>query len=93
MRLHRGSINVSTYAYNKRWRMHHPSKRYKGKSRYYARHRDNPQNSRNARQEWTISDLDRITAEDRPPDSILAKQLGRSVAAVHIMRCKLKKKV
>ncbi len=82
---------MSSYAANKRWRHRHPKKRYMGKARYYGKYRDDPECMRNAGQEWTLSAIERIIAPDRPLDSILAKELGRSLQAIQQMRNKLKK--
>jgi len=43
---------------------------------------------KNQGQEWTIRELQRITAIDRPTDGVLAKELGRSVSAIRSMRTK-----
>ena len=80
-----------SYANNKTWRIRHPEKRQKDKRAYYAKHRENIQNQENSRQEWTLLEINRITAPDRPADSILAKQIGRSVQAVQEKRAQLRK--
>lgn len=80
---------MSSYVHNKTWRIRHPKKRYESKKRYYRRHRNNPQNRKNSGQEWTPSELKRITARVRPPDSVLARKIGRSVEAVQVKRSKL----
>lgn len=41
-------------------------------------------------QEWTTRDLKRISASDRAGDDVLAKQLGRTPAAIAAMRSKSK---
>lgn len=77
------------YQWNKAWRYRHPAKRQAGKGRYYQKHRDTLENSRNARRWWTAPEIALITAPNRPPDSVLAKQLGRSVQAIQIKRGKV----
>jgi ParB family chromosome partitioning protein len=42
----------------------------------------------NEGQEWTVTDMRRITSTDRPSDSILATELGRTVPAIRAMRTK-----
>lgn len=79
-----------SYAHNKIWRIHHSKKRNEGKKRYYAKHREDPQNRANSGQEWTLLEIERVTASDRPADSILAKQIGRSVEAIQIKRSQLR---
>ncbi len=77
------------YKYNKTWRQRHPVKRYQSKARYYEKHREDPENRRNTGQRWRQFELELITAPNRPPDSVLAKQFGRSVQAVQGQRHKL----
>ena len=79
---------MSTYAVTKRWRFRHPKERHTDKKRYYNRHNKNRINSR---AEWTLSEMALIVAPDRPLDRILSQKLGRSVEAVQIKRCRLKK--
>jgi len=43
-------------------------------------------------QPWTASDRDLITDPERPKDAELAKQLGRSVAAIQAERRRLRNK-
>jgi len=73
---------MSSYAYNKRWRLSHPEKRYAGKLRYYQKTMDAP----NRCAPWEPFDVDTITAAGRPPDSVLASQIGRSVEAIQHKR-------
>lgn len=80
-----------SYIHNKAWRLHNPNKRYEGKQRYYEKHREHPENRRNAGQEWTLSEMALITAPERPVDSVLAKKLGRSVEAIQLKRSSMKK--
>ena len=81
---------MSSYLATKRWRLRNPEKRYRQKKSYYARHRDTFEEGRNARTEWTLTEMNRITAPDRPVDTILARELGRSVQAIQVARNKLK---
>lgn len=68
------------------WRKRHPEKRNIERKRYYEKHRVNSVNRRNAGQEWTLFEKKRITAVDRPPDPVLARELGRSVQAIQTQR-------
>lgn len=56
--------------------------------RYALRHNllDRP------RQAWGQEDDRRIMAEDRPDDLTLANEMDRSVAAIQVRRCLLKKR-
>lgn len=78
------------YKHNKNWRLRNPEKRYEGKARYYRKHKESPENSRNSRQEWILSEIKQITDPERPSDTILARKLGRSVSAVQAQRCQLR---
>jgi ParB/RepB/Spo0J family partition protein len=40
-------------------------------------------------QEWTTRDIARITANDRPSDKVLARELGRTTGAIAVMRSKM----
>lgn len=42
----------------------------------------------NHRQEWTVAEIKRITSPNRPSDERLSQELGRTVAAIRIMRSK-----
>lgn len=48
---------------------------------------------RNHRQEWTMRDIRRIHARNRPSDEELASELNRSVVAIRAMRSKTSEKV
>lgn len=74
------------YEYNKTWRSKHPEKRYEGKKRYYKK----TQNAKNRRNIWKKWEIERILEKDTC-DHNLSKELGRSVEAIQIKRCKLKK--
>ena len=82
-----------SYAANKLWRIRHPQARNKGKRRYYAKHREDPLNKKNAGQEWTIKEMDLITDANKPVDRVLAHVIGRSVQAIQVMRARLKKTI
>ena len=73
------------YTYNKRWRLAHPEARYAEKARYYRKTTDAP----NRRGLWTSADMDAITADNRPTDSILSSQIGRSVRSIQCKRHKM----
>ena len=74
------------YEINKRWRHNNPKKRHDGKGRYYRK----TSYSRNYHNEWTVEEMDLVLAHEMP-DSELSEKLGRSVASIQNMRCKLKK--
>lgn len=74
------------YVYMKRWRQRYPEKRKASTRRYYAKHREAPENQLNRRKWWTADEVALITAPNRPSDPILAKQLGRSVQAIQVKR-------
>ncbi|MBI4098747.1 MAG: ParB/RepB/Spo0J family partition protein [Candidatus Magasanikbacteria bacterium] len=46
----------------------------------------------NNRTEWTTKDIQRINAPGRPSDQVLAVELGRSVAAIRVMRSNTQEK-
>jgi ParB/RepB/Spo0J family partition protein len=48
-------------------------------------------NARNHGDEWSLKDVQRITAVGRPSDEVLAKGLGRTVSAIRAMRSQAKK--
>ena len=76
----------------RKWRKRNPEKRNKHRRHYYHSVLSDPRNTRQAWQEWTLTDMDFITAFDRPSDRQLSAQIGRSIQAIQVMRCKLKKK-
>lgn len=78
------------YRYNKVWRQRHPKKRQADKMRYYRKHRYYPQRREQRKVWWSPSEIELITAPNRPPDRILAKQLSRSVQAIQVKRSKLR---
>ena len=82
-----------SYAANKLWRIRHRQAHNKAKRRYYAKHREDPLNKKNAGQEWTIKEIDLITEASRPVDRVLARVIGRSVQAIQVMRARLKKTI
>lgn len=57
--------------------------------RYYARTSGSAHNSR---EQWTEKEIKMILARE-VSDTELAKVLGRSVRAIQVQRCKLKKQV
>lgn len=75
-----------SYTHNKTWRLHNPQKRNAGKKEYYKKHREARENLMNSRQRWTLFDIERITAPVCPSDSVLAKEIGRSVQAIQAKR-------
>jgi hypothetical protein len=77
-----------SYADNKRWRKRNPKKRYLQEIRYYQRSNQNPPSSRDR---WTGSDMTIIIASNRPCDRVLARKLGRSMQAIQVKRCRVRK--
>jgi len=55
------------------------------RSRYYAKHRVN---SKNSNQAWTSAE-ERMVLDHKIPDVELSKNIGRSVEAIQIKRCRL----
>lgn len=58
------------------------------KRRYYGR----TTNSENSRQAWTLQDLQRVMEHD-VSDMQLSAEIGRSVAAIQVMRHRQKRKL
>lgn len=77
-----------TYVYNKRWRVKNREAFNEGKKLNYARGKINVAH---ARDEWTLAQLEKIIQPGRSSDRTLAKELGRSVQAIQVMRSRLKK--
>ena len=73
--------------YKKTWRQRNPEKYNKSKSLNYAR---GATNTKNARTEWTGSEDKRILDPLRPKDRDLAEEMGRTVQAIQIRRCRIK---
>jgi hypothetical protein len=67
----------------------------KGRDMFYAQKRKNyaqtRAGARNRKTVWTCEEDAVITAAARPTDRVLAGQLGRSVQAIQVRRCKLQK--
>ena len=80
---------MNRYDWNKKWRKTHPAGRNASKARYYKKHRETPENRRNSNQKWSEHEVALLLSPSRPPDSILAKVLGRSVQALQGKRSKL----
>ncbi|MEK7097244.1 MAG: hypothetical protein AAB906_00140 [Patescibacteria group bacterium] len=68
-----------------------PKKRQEDKQRYYKKHREHPDNRKNSNKRWTELEILLITSEKNLPDSILGKQIGRSVQAIHVKRAELRR--
>jgi len=81
-----GGRKLTHYEQNKRWRKKNPAKRLAGKTRYYAQTQGAP----NTGKHWTMTEVERITATDRPTDRELYTELGRSVKAIQIKRVRSK---
>jgi hypothetical protein len=72
-----------SYKHNKKWRLKNPKKRNKERKRYYRK----TQNSLNSGKRWTDEDVDQIIMPKKL-DTKLAVELGRSVEAIQVRRCK-----
>jgi hypothetical protein len=70
-----------------RWREQNPEAyrrmRARQKRRYYRQFR---KNNRRRGKHWTLVEIERITAKNRPSDRELSKALGRSVQAIQRQR-------
>jgi hypothetical protein len=75
----------------RQWRTRNRDKQKTYNQLYYAKNQDDPESTRNASQRWTDHEDALITAAVRPPDSILAKQIGRTIRAIHVRRARIKK--
>ena len=73
-----------TYEDNKTWRLKNPDKRNAGRRRYYRQF----QNAQNSGKRWSDEDKDEVMMAVSL-DRELHHMLGRSVAAIQHMRCKL----
>ncbi len=78
------------YLYNKKWRNKNRSKWNESKAINYKK---GAANQKNSKTEWTVSENERITGSDRPTDRVLATELERTVRAIQIQRCRLKKPI
>ena len=78
---------AGSYAANKRWRLTHPAKRQAGKKRNYDL---SATNNANNYQHYTTRE-DTLILTSRLTDRELHRVIGRSVQAIQIRRCKLKK--
>lgn len=77
------------YPYNKKWRKSNPSVWRRQKQRYYDQHGQGRHNG----QDWSDKEKQLVMSPNSPGDVILAKRLGRSVRAIQIKRCRLKKEI
>jgi len=72
-----------TTAAKKRWRKKHPEAKAAERLRYYRKFQ---QNNKRKWKPWTEKEDEKITARNKPPDSKLSRQLGRSVQAIQQRR-------
>lgn len=72
---------------NRRWRQANPKKWSAYQRRYYER----GNHTHNGGDSWTTHEMDRIVDPDKPSDRELSKELGRSMRAIQIMRCRIRK--
>jgi len=91
----------SNYKCIKHWRKQYPHKRNAERARYYEKHRHNAKNNGKPYDDFDDQMiLDRVILSDSGEivqsnicDVLLAKRLGRSVEAIQVHRCGLKKAV
>jgi hypothetical protein len=74
---------MTTYERTKRWREKHPEVKAAERLRYY---RQFQKNKRRKGKRWTEEEDQKITARNKRADSILSRQLGRSVQAIQQRR-------
>ena len=79
-------VSVSSVR-NRRWRKANPAKWNATKKRNY----DRGSHTHNGGDSWTVREMDRIVDSDKPTDRELSKELGRSVMAIQVMRCRIRK--
>jgi glucose-6-phosphate-specific signal transduction histidine kinase len=77
----------TSYQYNIVHRKNHPEVRRKERAAYY---RPTKEMTKNRHSPWTREEEKLITAEDRPIDRVLAKQIGRTIAAIQTRRTLIK---
>ena len=78
---------AGSYAANKKWKLKHPAKCLEGKKRNYA---TTAGNNANYYQEYTTRE-DTLILDSPLTDRQLHHIIGRSVQAIQVRRCKLKK--
>jgi len=78
---------AGSYAANKKWKLKHPEKNLESKKRNYA---TTARNNINHYQEYTIRE-DTLILDSPLTDRELHHVIGRSVQAIQVRRCKLKK--
>lgn len=81
-------MTTSYKLYGKNWRKKNPDKWNACKKRNYKKGSKNKQHHR---EEWTMREDARITDPNRPKDRVLAEELGRTVLAIQLRRCRLNK--
>lgn len=77
---------MATYERKKQWREKHPEVKAAERLRYY---RQFQKNNKRKGLRWTEQEDKKITARNAPADSILSRQLGRSVQAIQQRRSSL----
>lgn len=77
---------MTSYPRTKKWRKKHPEYKAAERLRYY---RQFQKNKRRKWKRWTEDEDQKITARNKPPDSKLSVQLGRSVQAIQQRRSAL----
>lgn len=75
-----------SYEVNKRWRLTHR----KGRNQQRRKNYQKTAKARNSRLAWKTKDVNIIMASDKPCDTVLAQELGRSVQAIQGKRAKIK---
>lgn len=74
------------------WKKRNKGKVLGQKMRRRQRNTDEFGANENLGQDWTTSELARITAHDRPSDKQLAHELGRSPTAIQVMRWRVRRR-
>jgi hypothetical protein len=70
-----------------RWRQENPKAYRRMRARQKRRYYDQFQkNNRRRFKRWTVVEIERITAKNRPTDRELSKALGRTVQAIQSQR-------
>jgi len=75
------------YGRSRRWQDEHPEVKTKERLRYYCQFQTN---NRRKGKKWTQAEDRKITAKNKPTDSKLSVQLGRSVQAIQQRRSELR---
>lgn len=72
----------------KKWRQNHTEARNELRSRYY---KSGALYNHNHRVTWTSAEDMQITDPNRPCDRVLARKLKRTIGAIQVERCRLRR--